>query len=362
MPAFSCRWPLHLLAPWGSDMSEATTLGMLEKEVADAIAPPPETAKSVAELIAATSGGSNAAFDFQHKVFAIPGARFGIDRRARSAMFYMHLGNLDVSLTPTVLRREFRIESDSHDSQLIELATKALRHVKEVRPGDSIPMELIDGTASWTVEERHRQLAKGRLLVQLAKWFTKGVGDASIESILALSEHDVAAKEELQSAFGAVARSLGLDPSRKQEIIDRIDMMARELCYIEALRDHAAQLRTIRERIMQLACAAKGDKILIEELTRILTLLKAPLAEFADRFVQIDARTGDLLALLRNPWIEIKFIRDERDAIHSSLLPWSEIFDRWRDQEIILNHDTHENVHALHHWLAANYAPSKVWR
>lgn len=115
-------------------MTGTTTLGTLEKEVADAIAPPPETTKSVAELIAATSGGSNAAFDFQHKVFAIPGARFAIDRRARAAMFYMHLGNLDVSLTPMVLRREFGIESCSHDSQLIELAAKALRYVKEVRP------------------------------------------------------------------------------------------------------------------------------------------------------------------------------------------------------------------------------------
>lgn len=342
-------------------MTGTTTLGTLEKEVADAIAPPPETTKSVAELIAATSGGSNAAFDFQHKVFAIPGARFAIDRRARAAMFYMHLGNLDVSLTPMVLRREFGIESCSHDSQLIELAAKALRYVKEVRPGDSIPMELIDGSASWSVEERHRQLAKARLLAQLAGWFAGGKDAASVESILALTEHDVAAREEFQNAFAAVARSLGLDQSQKQEIIDRINLIARELCYIEALREHAIQLRTIRERVMQLACAAKGDKALIEELTRILTLLKPPLAEFADRFAQIDARTSDLLALLRNPWIEIKFIRDERDAIHSSLLSWSETFERWRDQEVILNHDTHENIHALHHWLAANYAPSKVW-
>jgi hypothetical protein len=343
-------------------MSTPATFGMDAPDGPGRAAASSETGKSVEELIASTGGGANAAFDFQHKVFALPGARFAVDRRAHAPMFYMHLGNLHVSLTPTVLRREFNIETASHDSYLIELAAKALRYVAEVRPGDSIPKELIDGSASWTVEERHRLLSKAKLLARLSAWFAHDEEAPSLESVITMSDEDIAAKEEFQAAFEAAARSLGFGGGRKHEVIDRIDCIARELGYIEALREHAGQLRDIRERVLQLACAAKGDKALIEELTRILALLKQPGAEFAQHFAQIDAQTSDIVALLRGPWLQIKRIRTARDDVHASLLPWRPVFERWQEQEIVLNHDTRENVKHLHHWLAANYAPVMVWQ
>lgn len=331
-------------------------------EVPDTATTTPESAKTVDELIAATGGGVNAIFDFEHKVFALPGARFAVDRRSRATMFYIHLGNLNVSLTPTVLRREFNIETLSHDSQLIELVGHALRHVREVRPGDSIPKELVDGTASWTVDEHHRLLAKAKLLVQVARWLTKDGNAASLDAILTMTENDVAAKEEFQNAFSSIAESLGLGAGRKQEILDNIDAIARELCYIEALRDYAGQLRIIQEKCAQLAHLAKGDPTISEELGRVLMLLKPALAELSGRFTQIDTQTTDLLGLLRNPWAQIRMIRAARDGIHSSLLPWAEIFERWHDQEVVMNHVTDENIHTLYGWLAANYAPARVWR
>lgn len=333
-----------------------------DTELAETTAALPEAAKSVTELIAATGGGVNAIFDFQHKVFALPGARFAVDRHARATMFYIHLGNLDVSLTPTVLRREFNIQVLSHDSQLIELASHALRHVKEIRPGDSVPRELVDGSASWSVEERHLLIAKAKLLAQAGGWGA-GEGSAiSVESIFAMTELDLAAKEEFQRAFAAIAESLGIDRSRKQEIVDNIDAIARELCYIEALREYAGQLRTIQEKASQLAHIAKGDPAISEEVGRVLILLKPALIEFTGRFTRIDVQTSDLLALLRNPWSQIRSIRDARDEIHSSLLPWADVFERWKDQEVVMSHVMDENVHVLYALLAANYAPARIWR
>jgi hypothetical protein len=360
MPASSSRSnPSYSIGLWDSNVIDAAAF---ESEAADPLASPPEAQKSVDELIAATGGGANAIFDFRHKVFALPGARFALDQHKQAAMFHIYLGNLAVSLTPLVLRREFSIEVSSLDSQLIELASQALRHVKEVRPGDSIPKELVDGSASWSVEERHRLLAKAKLLAQVATWFAQDGAAASVEDLLAVTEDDLVAKEEFQNAFAQIAQSLGLDRSRSQEIIDHIDSIARELCYIEALRDHAGQMRSIHEKVLQLSRMAKGDPEISEGLRRAQTLLKQPVAEFSNRFAQVDAQTSDLLAMLRNPHGQIKIIREARDDIHSNLLPWNDIFDRWRDQQLILNHSTDESVHALYHWLAAKYAPSRVWR
>lgn len=338
------------------------TIATLEGDAADPLASPPEAQKSVDELIAATGGGANAIFDFRHKVFALPGARFALDQHKQAALFHLYLGNLAVALTPAVLRREFNIEISSLDSQLIELASQALRHVKEVRPGDSIPKELVDGSASWSVEDRHQALAKAKLLAQVLTHLSPDGTAATIEALVAVAEEDIAAREEFQRAFAAIAEALGLDPARKREVVDRLDAIARELCYIEALRDHAGQMRSIHEKVMQLSRMAKGDPEISEGLRRAQTLLKQPVAEFANEFAQLDAQTADLLAMLRNPHAHIKLIRDVRDKIHSNLLPWNDIFDRWREQQLILNLSTDESVHALYHWLAAKYAPSRVWR
>ena len=335
---------------------------LLDAERAEATGARPEAAKSIAELIAATGGGANAIFDFQHKVFALPGARFATDRHERATMFHIRLGSLNVSLTPMVLRREFNIHVLSHDSLLIELAGHALRHVKEIRPGDSIPHELVDGTASWSIGEHHLALAKARLLAQVVSTFTRDATPPSVEGILGLTDAELSAREDFQKAFARIAQALGIEPERKREIIDQIDAMARELCYIEALRDYAGELRAIQDKIVQLAHIAKGDPAIHEEVARVQALLKPALVEFATRFSSIDAETSDGLALLRNPPRAIRAIRDARDEIHSSLLPWAEVFERWHDQEVVMNHVMDANIHALYAVLAANYAPARIWR
>jgi len=331
-------------------------------ELGEGRSPLPEAAKSVDELIAATGGGINAIFSFEHKVFALPGARFAVDRQSETMMFYIRLGGLHVSLMPTVLRREFKIATLSHDSQLIELANRALRYVKEVRPGDSIPKELVDGSASWSIDEHHRRLARAKLLVAVANWRPTEGGSLSVESLLSITDAEIAARKEFKKGFAAIAQALGVEPRRRQEIVDQIDLVARELCYIEALREYTAQLRIIQEKVTQLAHISKGDPAIHEEVGRVLILLKPALVEFVDRFIEVDAQTGDLLTLLRNPSGQIRFIRDARDEIHSSLMPWADVFARWKDQEVAMNHMMDENVHALYAMLAANYAPARIWR
>ena len=74
-------------------------------------------------------------------------------------------------------------------AHLLDVVEKGLRFVHEIRPGDSIPSELLDGTASWRVEERHRRRARGRLMAQLIAW-TAGEGlmtadDGAFEALAA---------------------------------------------------------------------------------------------------------------------------------------------------------------------------------
>jgi hypothetical protein len=102
-------------------------------------------------------------FMFDHKVFTLKGARFALTEDGSTPAFHVELGALVASLPLSTLRTEFSIDRDAGDGVLLAIVEKSLRFVKEIRPGDSIPRELLDGSASWSVESRHRLRAKAHL-------------------------------------------------------------------------------------------------------------------------------------------------------------------------------------------------------
>ncbi len=120
-------------------------------------------------------------FAFQHKVFNLDGCYFTADRDPEKPKFLMPLGDEMAAITLAALRREFNITDGSNDGQLLDIVAKSLKYVQEIRPNDSIPQELLDGSASWSVEERHRAVASDRIKIQLATLLT-GREDQVIQS------------------------------------------------------------------------------------------------------------------------------------------------------------------------------------
>lgn len=319
--------------------------------------------KSIRELVDASGGGSNATFNFSHKVFLLPGARFALDERTRRMSFYAKLGSLDIAISPNVLKSEFDIPDDSNDANLIQIAEKGLRYVTDIRPGDSIPCEILDGSASWKVEEQHLMRARAKLLTQVAGWIDAGAKDFSVlEGLLSEGADALTAKEEIQNAFSAIAENLGLGKSRKQEVIDRVEGFARELSYIEALRDHMANVQSILAKVGELAHAFRRDQAFTESLVRVSNLLKRPIGEFTEMFMQVDAQAGELLALLRNADQQTNYIRNARDDIHQQLMLWNEMLEIWKGPPVKYGDPPEKPVRALYRFLATHYAAKVVWR
>ena len=84
-------------------------------------------------------------FSFAGKVFKVAGARFAPFGPKLEPRFYVQLGNIDASMEIQALRAEFAITTDSPDDKLITMAVKGLRYVPDIRPGDVIPSEILDG-------------------------------------------------------------------------------------------------------------------------------------------------------------------------------------------------------------------------
>ena len=195
----------------------------------------------------------SAHFLFEHKVFSIEGCYFAADRTGDNPRFLMPLGEEMAAIAVKDLCQEFGIANDSSDGHLLEIVTGSLKYVKQIRPNDSIPQELLDGSASWSVEDRHRDVAHNRVKIQLATLLT-GKEDQVIdaEQIEQLVD-DPETKRRVQEAFGLVAEKLGLPPERKQEVVARIEQLGHELAYIEGLRERFESITSLPPKIDRLS-------------------------------------------------------------------------------------------------------------
>jgi hypothetical protein len=270
-------------------------------------------------------------FAFDAKVFKLERAYFSLTHD-NEPIFHVMLGTLNAALPLPTLRFEFNIDEASPDGKLLAIVEKSLRYVKEIRPNDSIPRELLDGSASWTVEERHRVIAQSRLVVQLSSWLT---GEEMIISDVAQLEQiaeDPGTKLRVQNAIGAIAEKIGIGKARSQEVTKKIDDFARELSYIEALRERFGFAKQIVGTLSRLSKVYGNDRAVTEEIVRILQLMRQPLSDFEATFGLIDAQTSEILNILQKYDQQVNFVREMRDDIHFRLRIWDPLIEKWGGQ------------------------------
>ncbi|WP_158047364.1 hypothetical protein [Skermanella pratensis] len=300
-------------------------------------------------------------FKFEHKVFSMDGGYFSYVKNTQEAAFHIPLGDLKGSIAIPVLRSEFDLNPDTKDGKLLGIVEKSLRYVREIRPNDSIPHELLDGTASWTVEEKHRVIARNRLTVQLVSWLSGGETQVVDLTQLEQLSEDPQTKARVQEAFSRAAEKLGIGADRKQEVVDMIDKLARELSYIEALRDRYTRVQYIGAQLALLSKLYKREPGVRNEIFRMQVLIRAPLADFDSMFTQADAQTGEILAVLRNIGAQTKFIREMRDELHHRLMLWDEMINPWAAVTVERSPDIEALLKDTYRFLARNFAISNDW-
>jgi hypothetical protein len=318
---------------------------------------------ATAPSAAARSGAPRSThFRFEHKVFAVEGARFAHTSDTREAALFLMLGDLKAALLLPTLRSEFGIKPESLDGELLSVVERSLRYVKEIRPNDSIPREILDGSASWQVEERHRTIAKGRLSLQIASWLSGEesvvVDRASLEQLV----EDPLTKQKVDQAFGEIAEKLGIGRERKTEVVDRIDDLARELAYIEALRERYGCVLEIVRKLAEFVRTYRNDRSITQEISRVRTLLMRPQSEFDNLFAQCDAMTGEIVSVLKKFDAQVEFVRDMRDDLHSKLMKWDEVIAQWRGLEVVKGENQENAIKAMYRFTARNYPQRQDWR
>ena len=299
-------------------------------------------------------------FAFEHRIFKVNGAHFMLSGQDRIPALRVKVGDLEASVPLESLCTEFGIDEDSQDGKLLVTVRKGLNYVKDIRPGDTIPRELLDGSASWSIEEKHLERAKNRLMVQIAKWVTGdniSMAESDIQAELAKPE----TKERIQSGVADIAEKLGMGKERKQEVLDLVDRVARELAYIEALRDRFTYASAIQTKLVQVIALHRGDRQFISEVQRVRTLMEPPIRDFSFIFDQVDAQTGEILTVLRSYDKQINFIREMRDELHKKIMIWDEVIETWNIDLSTRSKGIREAVQSTYRFVAYNFPQAQDW-
>jgi len=274
--------------------------------------------------------GASTTFVFANLVFKAPGARFVGQGPSRTPMFAIDLGDTNGLLSIQALKRQFNIAPDSPDDRMISLAVRSLKYVADIEPGDNIPNEILNGSASWTIDRRHTEVARKKLELQLLSSVDeKQVVLHSTAEITAYLEQPEN-KAKLRQAFREAAKAMGRPEDDHAYVLEKIATIARELAYIEALREWFLQVGGIYKKVQFVIQAYDSDRRVKSELTNMRPLLMTAASEYRSIFAKLDKVGGDVIATLATVAEKVAVIRAGRDELHQLTLIWSDVVAQWK--------------------------------
>jgi len=267
----------------------------------------------------------------------------------------------DVMLTLKGISKEFDIDPKSADGWMLDQIAKGLKYVKGLRLGDPLPKEILTREASWSLSKRHQEIAYQRVSLQLVNWMSGGENMITDPDELLQLAEDPAIKKQISTAFGEAAEKLGYGRDEKEKVVRHVEELARELAYIEALRDRFRRIKIMDDKIQGLRRLYGREKSVLEIADQVARLGERAVKEFEQLFMEVDAQTGEILAVLKNLSTQIPYIRDKRDDLHIRLMAWDDILDRWQQTEVKASQQNLTLIRDTYKFLAPRFMVVKEW-
>lgn len=300
-------------------------------------------------------------FEFTHKLFQIPGTSFYKPNAQDTIVLAIPLGEMHATMPIDAIRLQFALTSGTKDGDLLDIVEKSLKFVKRIAPGDSIPAEILDGTASWRVEPHHLSRAKARISVSILAWITGKdvpVGDSvDLEAIAERPEN----KEQIVAAFDIVAEKIGIGKANKSQVLDRIGSIAKEFAYIEALRERFIEIRKVVQALRVLQLQYVKDRRVSQDIGRVMYLIGDPVKRFDRLFLEMDGCLADANVALRRLAETVAAIRKGRDDLHHRFMIWDELIAAWKGVELKKGRKAEQLLQATYRFVARYFPQDQQW-
>jgi hypothetical protein len=298
---------------------------------------------------------------FEHKFFQSFEDLYFRMTDTGEAVAVIKLASNEAILAFDGIKREFMLSADSPDAKMLDLVGEALQFVRGLRLGDALPKEVVTREASWEPTDRHRRIARQRLTMQLVTWLTGNEHIfTSSEELMQVAE-DPQVKKNINLAFAEAAEELGLGRDRREEVVHYIEQLAKELAYIEAERDIFTEVKKIDEKVQGLRRIYSADRGMIETTDQVARLSQRALKVFEEFFEQVDAQTGEIMAMLKNIDNQVEYIRKVRDDLFRRLLPWEDLIPIWKTLYIVRSDENTNRIRDLYQFLAPRFMQVNEW-
>lgn len=267
----------------------------------------------------------------------------------------------DVVLTLKGIAKEFNIDPQSPDGWMLDQVGKGLKYVKALCIGDYLPKEILTREASWTLAKRHQEIAYQRVSLQLVNWMSGSDNMITDPDELLQIADDPGVKKQISTAFGEAAEKLGYGKDNKEAVVKHVEELAKELAYIEALRDRFRRIKIMDDKIQELRRLYGREKSVLEIADQVARLGQRAVTEFDALFLEADAQTGEILSVLKNLSATIAYIRDKRDDLHIRLMAWDDLLDRWQRAEMKVSQQNPTLLRDTYKFLAPRFMMVKEW-
>ncbi len=300
------------------------------------------------------------AVSFEHPFFTrMKDGVFHIHQQTGEPVMAVQISNNEALLPFPGLKREFSLGKE--DCAMLDLLAEGLKFVSGLRIGDALPKEILTGEATWELSPRHMVIAHQRISMQLVNWLT-GVEDliTDPEALMQLAD-DPATKKKVNEAFGEAAERLGIGRDNKQEMIKYVEKLSHELAYVEALRDKFNEIESIDRKVRDLRKLYIRERTVVQTIDQVVKLLTIALDDFSKRFLELDAQTGEILAVLKNLENQVLFIREKRDELHIRLMAWDDLIKEWKSIEVCVSYHVHNSITRVYQFLAPRFMKVDDW-
>ncbi|MDH3240590.1 MAG: hypothetical protein OEO83_07980 [Alphaproteobacteria bacterium] len=306
------------------------------------------------------SSPENVKFDFENRVFGVEGAVFRKTSGGEVAL-YVSMGETVGAVPIKQLRSVFEIEAGSKDEKLLEYAIDGLEFVREIHPGDSVPLEVLTGEASWMVDEKYLIAAKARITMQLIAWLTKEEVESTDPRKFLERAEDPETKKLVQQAFSEIAEALGYGKEKREDVVQLVDRFAQEMSYIEALRDQLGQILDIAKTLKEIYKIHRSDSNMGEAITRCNTLLEKPVRTLFKKFPALDAEVGDVLGTLRDYDVKVELVRKVRDQFRQVYLTWEDLMAVWANCDTNSPTEAEYAIRETYRFAAKHFVQTDNW-
>jgi len=168
-------------------------------------------------------------------------------------------------------------------------------------------------------------------------------------------------KKKVQEGFEVLAEKLGLGRANKNQVVDKIEQLAKESAYIEALRERFTDIQKVYTGFNILHNIYKRERGVQEEIGRIRVLMKKPVDDIAGILLQVDANTGEVFNVLKRLPEVIGYIREKRDELHQRFMLWDDILPAWKSMPMERDGRIDKLVRTTYRFVARHFPQDSEW-